>query len=185
MLQKAATFYSDILIKNGVISSEEKEIHEYGLIALFVNFINYGLWILLGIASSTLPETIIFLLCYTILRNLIGGWHASTPGKCTICGVLMWLFIMYIYKRIYLPSQLFERLIITVFLCLLAIVIKKDLSFKRKAAGIICLSCLCVLSFIFENTSLYSYSTLIVLSLVCNIIMNMLLLFEAKCNTNE
>ncbi|MBQ8995867.1 MAG: accessory gene regulator B family protein [Oscillospiraceae bacterium] len=185
MIQSIARMYSLALFERNLISEDDREIHEYGLTALLMNLINYGLWLLLGIASSTLPETVFFLISYTVLRNIIGGWHASTPSKCTFCGILMWFVVIYVYKQLVLSRQLFVWLMVSIFLCLLAIVIKKDLSFERKASGIICLSCLCVLSFIFENASLYSYSTLIVLSLLCNIIMNMLLLFEAKRGTNE
>lgn len=185
MLKRISAFYANALVTEGIISIEDKEIHEYGLTALLVNLINYGLWLLLGIVSSTLHETIVFLSSYTILRNIIGGWHASTPSRCTICGVLMWLADIYIYKQFALPRQVFVWLMVFVFLFLLAIIIKKDLSYKRKVSGTLCLLFLCALSFIIKNTSLYSYSTLIVLSLVCNIIMNLLLLFEAKHDTNR
>lgn len=97
----------------------------------------------------------------------------------------MWFTVICIYKQCVLSRQLFIWLMLLSLLCLLAIVIKKDLSSKRKTSGIICLTFLSVLSFIFENTSLYSYSTLIVLSMLCNIIMNALLLFEARCDTNK
>lgn len=185
MLKQISAFYANALVTEGIISIEDKEIHEYGLTALLVNLFNYGLWLLLGILSSTLLETVVFLISYTVLRNIIGGWHASTPIRCTICGVLMWFTVICIYKQCVLSRQLFIWLMLLSLLCLLAIVIKKDLSSKRKTSGIICLSFLSVFSFIFENTSLYSYSTLIVLSLVCNIIMNFLLLFEAKHDTNR
>ena len=185
MLKQISSFYANALVTEGIISIEDKEIHEYGLTALLVNLFNYGLWLLLGILSSTLLETVVFLISYTVLRNIIGGWHASTPIRCTICGVLMWLSVIYIYKRLEWPRQVFVWLMVFVFIFLLAIIVKNDLSYKRRAAGIISLSILCILSFIIENTSLYSYSTLIVLSLVCNIIMNLLLLFEAKCDTNK
>lgn len=84
MLKQISAFYANALVTKGIISIEDKEIHEYGLTALLVNLFNYGLWLLLGILSSTLLETVVFLISYTVLRNIIGGWHASTPIRCTI-----------------------------------------------------------------------------------------------------
>ena len=171
MVYKLCNLYANTLVEVGIISEDDREIHEYGMTALLINMINYGVWLLLAVISSTIIETFFFLLSYSLLRNLIGGWHASTPLRCSICGVVMWACMMLLYKTVALTvlSQVFGTVFLV--LCLVYIIQKQDVSSSRKQAGVFCLLVLFI-SAIFFMCSNKPYSILISLSFFFNVLMN-------------
>ena len=90
MFHSVVTAYSNYLVRKGIITESEREVQEYGLTAFLVFICNYALLLLLAAFTGTIAETVIFLLSYSILRNIIGGWHADTPLLCMLCGIVMW-----------------------------------------------------------------------------------------------
>lgn len=140
MISALARFYTNRLLHEGIISEEDREIHEYGLTAFLVFVCNYGTLLLLSVLTDRLAETIIFLLAYSIPRNIIGGWHARTPLLCSICGIVMWAVVMILYYHLHLPKALLLVLSIACSGILLFLVSKKDIPQKGKNLGIILLS---------------------------------------------
>ena len=173
MISKLCKRYTNALVSNGIISKDDKEIHEYGMTALLINMLNYGIWLLLALLSSTVIETLLFLLSYSTLRNIIGGWHASTPLRCTVCGIMMWCVVMLIHKHTTLSTISFYFLLISSVIFLLIIIIRKEIDSKRKCVSVLCVSSLLILAIILNIQASLYYSSLVLLSLLCNIIMNL------------
>lgn len=171
MINKICKLYANTLVLDGIISEDDREIHEYGMAALLINMINYGLWLAFALLSNTIVETGIFLFSYSILRNIIGGWHASTPIRCTICGAVMWACMISVYKTVVINDK--ALLIVTLFLvlCLIHIIQKQNLSSTRTRVGYFCLFSLITVTFLFFCLEI-PYGSLILLSLFSNILMN-------------
>ena len=172
MINKICKLYANTLVSDGIISEDDREIHEYGMTALLINMLNYGLWLAFALLSNTIVETSIFLVSYSILRNIIGGWHASTPIRCTICGAVMWACMISIYKTVVIYDK--ALLVVTLFfmLCLVYIIKKQDISYARNRAGYFCLFTLTTVTIILICFN-KPCATLVLLSFFFNILMNL------------
>ncbi len=173
MLRSIAERYSKLLVEQGVITEDETEAQEYGLTALLVNIGNYGLLLLLGILCNCFIGTVIFLLAYSVLRAFLGGWHASKPWICTLCGIVMWSAVMVCYKWINISVMAQFIIFILLLITTICIIITKALNKKRRTGSLITLACITIL-FILLVLVHSSYSQLLGYSLMCNILMNLL-----------
>ena len=171
MIHTLTRMYSDLLIKHNLISEGDREIHEYGFTALFLFICNYGILFLLAAFTGTISETVIFLLVYSIPRNIIGGWHAKTPLLCAICGIVIWVVVMIFCHHLHLPKALLLVLSMACSGTLLFMVSKKDITEKRKNFGFLIIVVLCITSIVFTMYGLKS-SSLILYALLCNTLMN-------------
>jgi len=171
MIHALAQLYSHFLCESHIISVEDREIHEYGFTALIVFVFNYGILFLLAALTGTMIETVIFLLAYSVPRNIIGGWHAKTPLLCSICGIVMWAVVMILYHHLHLPKALLLVLSMACSGTLLFLVSKKDITEKREKLGFLIIVVLCITSIVFAMYGLKS-SSLILYALLCNTLMN-------------
>ena len=171
MISALARFYSNRLLHEGIISEEDREIHEYGLTAFLIFVCNYGTLLLLSVLTDRLTETIIFLLAYSIPRNIIGGWHAKTPLLCSICGIVMWAVVMILYHHLHLPEALLVVLSIACAATLSFLVSKKNRSERRKKLGYLLIVILSVIGVVSAIKG-YWFSSLFLYALIANMIMN-------------
>ena len=161
MIHTLTRMYSDLLIKHNLISEGDREIHEYGFTALFLFICNYG---------------ILFLLMYSLPRNIIGGWHARSPLLCTLYGIAMWGIVILLFRYLHIPKMPLAIFTLVSSGTLAYLIRRAEISDKRKRLGLIILALLlfiAALSIMSVIDSSYSY--LILYSLLCNIIMNILI----------
>ena len=176
MFHSVVTAYSDYLVKKGIITESEREVQEYGLTAFLVFICNYAILLLLAAFTGTFSETVIFLLAYSILRNIIGGWHARSPLLCTLYGIAMWGIVILLFRYLHIPKIPLAIFTLVSSGTLAYLIQRAEISDKRKRLGLIILALLlfiAVLSIMSVIDSSYSY--LILYSLLCNIIMNILI----------
>ena len=173
MIHDVVKHYSQLLYEKGLIQEEDRDIHEYGLTALLVNIGNYGLLLLLGILCNCFIGTVIFLLAYSVLRAFLGGWHASKPWICTLCGIMMWSAVMACYKWINISEIAQIIIFILLLIAIICIIITKALSKKRRTGSLITLAGITIM-FILLVLVHNPYSQLLGYSLMCNILMNLL-----------
>lgn len=176
MIHTLTRMYSDLLIKHNLISEGDREIHEYGFTALFLFICNYGILFLLAALTGTIIETILFLLMYSLPRNIIGGWHARSPLLCTLYGIAMWGIVILLFRYLHIPKMPLAIFTLVSSGTLAYLIRRAEISDKRKRLGLIILALLlfiAALSIMSVIDSSYSY--LILYSLLCNIIMNILI----------
>ena len=171
MIHPLARLYSDLLIRYKLSTEGDREIHEYGFTALFLFVCNYGILLLLATLTGTIAETVIFLLAYSIPRNIIGGWHAKTPLLCSICGIVMWAVVMILYHHLHLPEALLVVLSIACAATLSFLVSKKNISERRKNLGYLLIVILSVIGVVSAIKG-YWFSSLFLYALIANMIMN-------------
>ena len=73
---------TDLMVRNEIISSEDREIYVYGLKQGLILLINILTTLLIGFAFNKTTETIVFLASYIPLRVYAGGYHARTQMGC-------------------------------------------------------------------------------------------------------
>ena len=101
-----------------IIIEEEQDIYQYGMELLTSTFINLLLIITIGLIFGKLPQTILFLLEYCIVKRYAGGYHASTHAKCI-------LTFSVLYTIMLLGFQVFQvyRVTLSIFVtCIISII---------------------------------------------------------------
>jgi accessory gene regulator B len=90
MLQKVALNLTDHLQKMDIVSEEDREIYIYGFEAMLSTLLNTLIILAIGIFTGLIPETIVFLIAFAILRVYCGGYHAKTHLGCILTFALFY-----------------------------------------------------------------------------------------------
>lgn len=84
-----------LMLRNEIISDEDKEIYLYGLHQGFVLLGNLLTMLLIGYLFDSIWEVLIFCISYIPLRSYAGGYHARTGFRCYVFSVAMILVFIY------------------------------------------------------------------------------------------
>ena len=114
MLTKFLSSISELICQKNCIDDEyKKQQIEYALTALVIFFLNSVNYLILSIISGRFFESLIMLACFLVFRTYNKGYHAKTPLKCYLLGIIFWIFGMilssiisssFVYILIYLLS---------------------------------------------------------------------------------
>ena len=94
------------LEQNGIISSSDRELYEYGLRQMFITILNILTTLLIGLALGMILQAVVFILTYIPVRIYAGGFHASNPQRCWLISAIMLLIVLCILK--YMPKLFFQ-----------------------------------------------------------------------------
>ncbi len=99
MISRTSKLVLQYLLKNGVItdSSDEKEYYQYGIEITISSLLNVILIIGIGILFRSVIESIIFLVCFILLRQFTGGFHADTYLKCNCSFCISFIAVLIMY----------------------------------------------------------------------------------------
>ncbi|MGL5068498.1 MAG: accessory gene regulator B family protein [Sarcina sp.] len=90
MIQSYAAKITFFLIKNEKITNEEKDVYQYGFETLLAFLANILVILLLSIFLGKLGVTIVFIACYSCLRQYTGGYHAGNYKKCLMLFIMLY-----------------------------------------------------------------------------------------------
>lgn len=169
MISRFSSKITDLLIKKAIISSESKELYDYGFFILLSQILYFIIAVIFGIVFSVFLQSIIFYIAFQFIRKYAGGYHASTEGRCEImstlsilaCIVMIWLSRLYEFSLLLFCISLVAVLVIAV-LCPLDTPEKplsnKELKYFRKISWLILfiIATLIVVSYIFEWSYIFS-----------------------------
>lgn len=82
MLTRISEASTAFLIKKKVVSEEKQKVYQYGFEILYSTAFGLGTVLCLGIIGQVVPETLIFLTYFIIIRLFAGGYHAPTYAGC-------------------------------------------------------------------------------------------------------
>lgn len=125
-MDKIADFLTGYYIRKNVISKERAEIYCYGFKLIIADMINFSLIILLGILSSHIIDSIVFLITLCGLRQFCGGFHAKTFWLCRLsmistCGVVIVLTnIISVHTGIWLEATIVLNIVSIIFIGIFA-----------------------------------------------------------------
>ncbi len=99
MINCASKLVLQYLLKKGVIddSSDEKEYYQYGIEITISSLLNVILIMGIGILFRSVIESIIFLVCFILIRQFTGGFHADTYLKCNCSFCISFLAVLIMY----------------------------------------------------------------------------------------
>ena len=169
MIVKLSSKISELLINRDVISSENKELYDYGFFILLSQILYFIIALIFGIIFNVLLQSVVFYIAFQFIRKYAGGYHASTEGRCEImstlsilaCIVMIWLSRSYDFSLLLFCISLVAVLVIAL-LCPLDAPEKplsnKELKYFRKISWLILfiIAALIVVSYIFEWSYIFS-----------------------------
>lgn len=98
-LLKLAESLTGALLKDGIISSGEAEVVEYGLENIGSDLSGMLVTLMTGICFGCLSESmVLWMLIYPLRRNA-GGFHAKTKLKCLFVSVGMLIIVFLLFIR--------------------------------------------------------------------------------------
>lgn len=162
MIVKLSSKITELLINRDVISSENKELYDYGFFILLSQILYFIIALIFGIIFNVLLQSVVFYIAFQFIRKYAGGYHASTEGRCEImstlsilaCIVMIWLSRSYDFPLLLFCISLVAVLVIAL-LCPLDTPEKplsnKELKYFRKISWLILfiIAALIVVSYIF------------------------------------
>lgn len=84
MINKISIKIADYFFENKFIEKNDIEIYVYGLHLIISSVIGIIIILLIGLLIGKFIDSVIFLLCFIILRNYSGGYHANSYLRCNL-----------------------------------------------------------------------------------------------------
>ncbi len=97
---------TDSLLKEGIISDEDKEIVRFGLESLEGNLQGIGLTLVVGICFKQVGEALLLWLLLFPLRKNAGGYHAATKVRCFFISTVM-LIVAFVLFAVFEHTMVF------------------------------------------------------------------------------
>lgn len=87
------------LIKSNAIENtdSEKKYYQYGIEITISSLFNIFLILLIGLVFQSFIESIIFLICFIVIRQFTGGFHANTYFKCNLIFCISFITVLILY----------------------------------------------------------------------------------------
>lgn len=89
---------SDNLIKNNLISFEEKEIYSYLIAQMLRAMLNIIISIIIGFWLGMIFESMVFTISLILIRSYSGGYHAKNPVSCFFISISALMFSLFSAK---------------------------------------------------------------------------------------
>ena len=116
------------LQKVGVIQ-DKIEIYKYGFELLISSLIGISLILIIGFLSKTFFDSLVFLVCFILLRQSTGGYHSKTYLSCNLSFITVYLIFIYYRSNIMFS---YEGLFITVIMSIVIIFLLAPIEHKNK-----------------------------------------------------
>lgn len=105
MLHEMAVKIAETLVANGA-EEKKKAILAYGAECTLSELITNGIVLILALILHIVPQAILWLVVFTLLRINIGGYHENTHLKCTITSTLLCIGESYAAQYVSIPFWL-------------------------------------------------------------------------------
>lgn len=113
------------LIRSRVIedTDSDREYYQYGIEITVSSLLNIILILSIGIIARSFFESIIFLLCFVLIRQFTGGYHADTYVKCNLTFCISFLAVLILYYTTAQYLSTYISILIT-FVCVSVFLLK-------------------------------------------------------------
>lgn len=143
-----------LFLKHKIININDLPIYQYGIFVICFNTILIITILLIGFLLNNILFAINFLIYFTPIRILLGGYHCSTPHNCIISFSLIFVLINIINNTIYKPYLCFIS-IFTLLLC----IIHNNKQKKTNQWSIFIIFMLTICSSFFLQNSIYIFNS--------------------------
>jgi len=116
MIKQFAGTITSFLVHDNIIDEEDREIYQYGTEQILINFSTLAVICIIAFSTNSWVQTFFWLCGMLPIRAVAGGYHASTPVKCNLLTISVFISNMAIINIIksYMTIYLF-----LFFLCLI------------------------------------------------------------------
>jgi accessory gene regulator B len=96
MLRAMCEDVSFVLVRNRIISEDDREVYIYGLELMLNSLLVVGTIVALGVLLDRVLVTGVFLVVFCSIRSYSGGYHANRYWKCYCVGCFSYLSVIII-----------------------------------------------------------------------------------------
>ena len=122
---------SNYLIKEKIITDKEKYIYSYLFSCVFEEIMFDFITLATGIIFHRLITSVLFIIITMPLRYFAGGYHASTPLRCTILSYGIMIIVVLFPQLSFEHSETIQAIIFFVCIAIIMIVSPVDTENKR------------------------------------------------------
>ncbi len=91
MIKRFAGTITSFLVNDNIIDEDEQEIYQYGIEQILINISMLVVIFLIAYITNSWTHTILWLCGMLPIRGISGGYHASSPIKCSFLTVLVFI----------------------------------------------------------------------------------------------
>lgn len=110
---------TNFFIKKNIVKKEEENIYKYGFELLLSAILSFIIMIVIGLIAGKIIESLIFYVCFILVRTYTGGYHAKTHLKCKIAFAGAQVVALLMTEILFRVSILYS--IIDVAICLILV----------------------------------------------------------------
>ncbi|MDD4730222.1 MAG: accessory gene regulator B family protein [Dysgonamonadaceae bacterium] len=86
-MERLANALTNKLVKLNIVKIEDKELYVYGFWQGSILIINFLTIIVIGLLFKMLWQSLVFIISYSFLRPVAGGYHARKQKSCYILSI--------------------------------------------------------------------------------------------------
>lgn len=91
LIRQFAETMTSFLVNEKKIKHEEFEVYRYGIEQMLINVVMLIVILVTGITTGWLSESLLFVIGILPVRIYAGGFHASTPYRCSILTITVFI----------------------------------------------------------------------------------------------
>lgn len=93
------------LLNTGAISSDDVPLYEYAVYSLIFNLIPIGLAVVIGAVLHMIPEGLLMVMPFILIRKFSGGFHLKSSASCFISSTLFLTLAMLLVRYVIAGSH--------------------------------------------------------------------------------
>lgn len=91
MIKQFAGTITSFLVHDNIIDGEDREIYQYGTEQILINFSTLAVICIIAFCTNSWIQTVFWLCGMLPIRAVAGGYHASSPAKCNVLTVSVFI----------------------------------------------------------------------------------------------
>ena len=173
-------YITKLLIDNNIIPQEAQESYEYGIEVWILKMIHAITIIIIGISFKRIVETLLFLLVFSKIRKLAGGYHASTKTRCFSISLIMIFSLCIILNTLIIPTS---YLLLTYLFSTLIVIVKCKTNYKKQLMLLMGIITIITLGLIYYSLNIF-FTTICIAVLFASILLIMSLIKDKNQKGN-
>lgn len=91
MYEKIIEKTMHFIFKYGNVKEEDRDIYQYGLEITLIFILNICTILIISLFLNLFIESLLFLVCFSLLQSFAGGYHAMTHLRCFLMTMACWV----------------------------------------------------------------------------------------------
>ena len=97
-MKNIADIFSEWLVENKIIKSDDRELYSYGFWQGGVLLLNFLTVAFIGFITEMFWQSVSFTIAYGLLRSVAGGFHARTQRNCYFYSIFLLVLVLRILR---------------------------------------------------------------------------------------